>query len=409
MRLSLFIARRYLVRQKGTFSSFIIRLAILATALSVAVMIAALAVVTGFRHTVAEKLFGFKGHVQVAPFDETGLAAAGIGMPMSADPVLRKKLEAAPHVLSVAPFATHTAILSANGLMEGLQLKGVDSFYHFRRAIATEGKWLNYTDSTYSKDIILSRTTANRLNLRAGDPVQVNFVDQYGKLRIRRLKMTGTYHSGMEDMDKYFALCDLRLIQRINNWPGDTINGFQLDLDDDRQADATAEYIHYNIISPPLAVYTTVGANTFIFDWLKLQGGYSTILIALLSIVAVINLSAALLILIVDRAVMIGLLKALGMPFEQTRSIFIYIAALIGGAGILAGNIIGLGLCLLQVKYGFIKLPEDQYFMRYAPIRISWWQVGIIDIVTLLLCVLCMWLPTLYIRRVQPARVLQFK
>jgi lipoprotein-releasing system permease protein len=106
---------------------------------------------------------------------------------------------------------------------------------------------------------------------------------------------------------------------------------------------------------------------------------------------------------------MIGLLKALGMPFENTRNIFLFLAALIGGVGILLGNVLALGLCWLQVRFGLFTLPEQTYYMKYVPVRIVWWQIALIDVVTLVLCVLCMWLPTLYIRKVHPARVLQFK
>jgi lipoprotein-releasing system permease protein len=120
-------------------------------------------------------------------------------------------------------------------------------------------------------------------------------------------------------------------------------------------------------------------------------------------------MAAVLFILIVDRASMIGLLKALGRPFEGTRNIFLALAALIGTAGIVLGNILALGLCWLQIHFGIFKLPEQTYYMKFVPIRIIWWQVALIDVATLALCVLCMWLPTLYIRRVHPARVLQFK
>jgi lipoprotein-releasing system permease protein len=128
-----------------------------------------------------------------------------------------------------------------------------------------------------------------------------------------------------------------------------------------------------------------------------------------MAIVAIINLGAALLIIIVDRAAMIGLLKALGMPFETTRAVFLSIAAIVGGSGILLGNLLALGICYLQLHYGFLKLPEDSYYMRYVPIKVIWWQVAAVDLLTLVLCVFCMWLPTLYIRRIQPAKVLQFK
>jgi lipoprotein-releasing system permease protein len=408
MNLSFFIARRYLVKQKGTFSSFIIRLAIVATALSVAVMIAAMAIVTGFQYAVSEKMFGFMGHVQVRNYNETGSSGGAFADPVYADPALMQQLRSIPQVAAVSPFANRPVIVQANNLLEGLMLKGVDKNYRFQRGITMLGNAIDYTDTSYSKDILLSKTTADRLNVAVGDTVQINFIDE-SIPRIRRVRVAGFYHSGMEDMDKFYAVCDLRLLQRLNNWTADSINGYQLDLADANDADSVAALIHFNLISAPLAVYTTAGTYTFIFDWLKLQDVNSLLLIVIMAIVAVINMGAALLIIIVDRAVMIGLLKALGMSFETTRNIFLSIAAIVGGAGILLGNLLAFGICYLQLRYGFLKLPENSYYMRYVPIRIVWWKVVVVDITTLCLCIFCMWLPTLYIRRVQPAKVLQFK
>ena len=213
----------------------------------------------------------------------------------------------------------------------------------------------------------------------------------------------------MEEVDKYFGVCDIRLLQRINNWTADSINGYQVDLDNEKYADTVASFIHYNIINAPLESYTTAENYSFIFDWLKLQNMNGIILLVIMAVVSIINMGAVLLILMVDRAMMIGLLKALGMPFETTRNVFLGIAGLIGLVGILLGNVLALGLCWLQLSFGFLKLPEAAYYMPVVPVKIVWWHVAGIDIVTLLLCVLCMWLPTLYIRRIQPARVLQFK
>lgn len=398
-----------MLRQKGAFSSFIIKLAIGATALSVAVMIVTLAIVTGFRYSVSEKLFSFMGHVQVGLYDETGTASTGLARPIYKDPKLLGALRGIPEVASVSPYVVTPVIMQAKGQLEGLNLKGVDDSYRFSDGITTNGSYINYSDPQYAKEIVLSRVTADKLDVNIGDTIQLNFIDQ-GTPRIRRVRICGLYHSGMEDvMDKYYAVCDLRMLQRINNWDKDSINGYQLNLKDPSYADTVAAFIHYNLIDPPLAVNTTMGTYTFLFDWLQLQGSNSTILIAIMAIVAIINLGAALLILIIDRAVMIGLLKALGLSFERTRNIFLYIAAIIGGAGILLGNLLALLLCWAQARYGFMKLPESSYYMKYVPVRVIWWQVALVDALTLLICVLCMWLPTLYIRRVQPAKVLQFK
>lgn len=408
MNLSFFIARRYLIKQKGTFSSFIIRLAIVATGLSVAVMIVAMAVVTGFNAAITDKLYSFVGHVHVVPYDETNSNALNYGEPVYYNRRLADSVKSIPHVTAVSPFVELPVIVQAHGQLEGIALKGVNQDYHFPKSISMGGKPIDYSDTFYSKQIILSNTTAERLNVNSGDTVQLNFL-QGGMPRIRRVKVCGTYHTGMEEMDKFFAVCDIRLLQRINNWTADSINGYQVDLDNEKYADTVAGFIHYNLINAPLEAYTTADNYSFIFDWLKLQNLNGIILLIIMAAVSIINMGAVLLILMVDRAMMIGLLKALGMPFETTRNIFLGIAGLVGMAGIVFGNILAISLCWLQQTFGFMKLPEDAYYMKYVPVKIIWWHLAVIDIVTLFLCVLCMWLPTLYIRRIQPARVLQFK
>ncbi len=409
MQLSFFIARRYLLKHKGTFSSFIIRLAIVATSLSVAVMIVAMAVVTGFSAAVTEKLYSFMGHVHVIPYDETKSNSLNYAEPIFYDKKLQENISKIPHVASVSPFVERlTIIQSRTGRMEGLALKGVTKDYHFLKGITTSGAPIDYSDTFYSKQVILSKTTADRLNVNIGDTVQLDFIEG-GPPRIRRVKVCGLYHSGMEEVDKYFAVTDMRLLQRINNWGADSINGYQVDLDNEKFADTVANYIHYNLTRAPLEAYTTTENYSFIFDWLRLQGLNGTILLIIMAVVAIINMGAVLLILMVDRANMVGLLKALGMPFETTRNIFLAVAGLIGAIGVLIGNVLALLLCWLQLTFGILKLPEDSYYMKFVPIKIVWWQVVGIDVATLVLCVLCMWLPTMYIRRIQPAKVLQFK
>ncbi len=379
----------------------------MATALSVAVMIVALAIVTGFKYSVAEKLFSFMGHIHVVPYDVTKSNAI-TPEPIFYDTALMAEMKKIPHVVSVSPFAQRPVIVQSHGQMDGLMLKGVTKSYHFLTGITTTGASIDYSDTFYSKQILLSQTTADRLNINLGDTVQLDFIEN-GTPRIRRVRVCGLFHSGMEEVDKYYGVCDLRLLQRINNWPADSINGYQVDLDDQKYADTVSNFIHYNLVNAPLESYTTTENYSFIFDWLDMQSLNGAILLAIMAVVAIINMGSILVILMVDRAMMIGLLKALGMTFEGTRNIFLSIAGLIGFAGILLGNIIALSLCWLQVHFGLITLPEATYYMRYVPVKIIWWQVGLIDIVTLFLCVFCMWLPALYIRRIQPARVLQFK
>jgi lipoprotein-releasing system permease protein len=408
LNLSFFIARRYLAKQKGTFSSFIIRLAIVATALSVTVMIVAMAVVNGFGSAITEKLYSFMGHVHVVPYSASRSNTPTYSESVYNDPKLVAAMRRVPHVVAVSAFTERFVIVQANGNMEGLQLKGVGKDYHYLKGMAVSGKGIDYSDTSYAKEVILSQTTADRLNVAAGDMVQLDFI-QDGLPRIRRVRVCGIYHTGLEDMDGHFGLCDTRLLQRINNWGADSINGYQVDLDNVAYADTVSAYLHYHVVQAPLEAYTTAEIYSNIFDWLRLTGMNGIILLIIMTVVAAINMGAVLVILMVDRAPMIGLLKALGMPFAATRNIFLSIAGLVAGAGILAGNILGLTMCWLQVRFGFIRLPEQAYFMKYAPIKVIWWQLAATDAGALVLCIVCMWLPALYIRRIQPAKVLQFK
>ncbi|RYD57538.1 MAG: ABC transporter permease [Sphingobacteriales bacterium] len=397
------------MRQKGAFSSFIIRLAIGATALSVATMIVAMAFITGFKYEIREKLFSFWGHIHITPYN-VNMGTIITPDPISRNPVLEQKIKGHKEIKEMAPFAVRPAIIQANQVMEGLQLKGVDEQYHLPAGVGFKGKALSYADTAYSKQLLISQTTADRLNINIGDELKLYFLEPGTTFpRIRRMMVSGIYHTGMVEVDRDYAVCDLRLLQRINNWAPDQINGYQITVKNQALADTIARQLYDNYIEPPLSVSTMYDIFPNIFSWLQFQDVNERIILIIMAIVAIMNLAAALLILIVEQSRLIGLLKAQGMANEDMRQIFLYYAALIAGIGIILGNAIALSIAFLQKKFGFITLSESTYYMRYAPVRIYWWQPVLIDVVTLVLCILCMWLPTLYIRRIQPAKVLQFK
>ena len=407
LNLPFFIARRYLAHQKGTFAS-ITRLSVLASALSITVMIISLAVVTGFTYQVKQKLYSFNGHVHVSSFDLARSVSIN-STPIYLDKKLMQQMRQIPHVVQVSPFVQVPVIVQAKGHMEGIKLKGVNSDYHFSSAISISGKNIDYSDTNYSRQILLSEGTARKLDVYSGDTVQVEFLNDNGMPRIRKVRVAGLYHSGLEDVDKYFGVCDIRMLQHINQWTADSINAYQLDLSNEQFADTVSNFIHYNLVIPPLESTTTNENNDSLLDWLNLQSMNSTIILIIMAIVSIINMGAVILILMVDRANMIGLLKALGMPFKEMVKVFLAVGGIIGGAGILLGNILALGLCWLQLHFGLVKLPEETYFMKYAPVKLVWWHVVLTDVGSLVLFLVCMLLPALYIRTIQPAKVLQFK
>lgn len=372
-------------------------------------MVISTALISGFKYEIREKLFSFWGQVLVVPYYSEG-SDITVTTPITADPQLSRSIAGTAHVSQVAPFILKPAIIHAKGEMEGIRLKGVTAGFRFHKGLALTGRGLGFGDTAYSKDIILSRTTAARLNLKEGDHLLLYAIDPGSTApRVRKLQVAGLFHTGMEEVDKEFGICDMRLLQRLSDWDSNQISGYQIELDNTSLADTMASQIYYNYLQPPMESYSITHTYEGVFSWLNMQDVNARILLIIVGIMAVINLSAALLILMVDRSVTIGLLKALGMPDAGLQYIFIYLAGLIGLWGLLLGNVLGLGLCLLQQHLGFLHLPEDTYYMQTVPIRIIWWHVLMIDAGTLLLCLLCMTLPTLYIRRIQTARVLQFK
>ena len=397
-----------MLKQQGRFSAFIVRLAIVATAISVAAMIVSVAMIAGFKHEIKGKMFNFWGEVLVTPFSPNA------GTLITPDPVKRQtdieqKIALVNGVENMAPFVVRPTILNANNLMEGIQLKGVDTNYDFTSIDASS---LDFSDTAYSKEIILSQKTLNRMKVEVGDDILLYFLDEDKSYpRIRKVKVSGTYHTGMEDIDQYYAICDMRMLQRIMQWDEDDVNGYQLSLSDEVNPDSVAAEIFYEVLPEDNRLYpnTMQEAYPAIYDWLNLQDTNAAVVINIMSIVAIINLIAALLILMVEQARMVGVLKALGMADGSIRIVFLYHAAWISVLGVLGGLILGLGICFLQQKTGMLQLSESTYYMKYVPIKLVWWHPVVIAIGTIKMCILCMWLPTLYIRRILPARVLQFK
>jgi lipoprotein-releasing system permease protein len=370
-------------------------------------MIVAISFIGGFKQAIREKLFSFWGEVLVVPFNanNTDIVSA---LPIGIDSQMLRQIRGMDGVRHVYPFVLRPGILQSSKEMEGIRLKGVTSEQVFPEGMAFSGSKIQFDDSAYSQQVILSRATASRLNVKVDDNVRLYFITG-GAPRIRKLTIVGLYHTGMEEVDRQFAICDARLLRRLSDWATDEISGYQVELDDNRQADTMAAQIYERYIMPPMSAQSITEVYPGIFSWLGTQDTNGRILLIIMAIVAIINLASAMLILMVDRSVMIGLLKALGMAPQSLWILFLSVAGLIGGLGIIIGNVLGLGLCLAQKHYQFIHLPEETYNMSTVPVSIIPWQILLIDLGTLLLCIACTALPLLYIRRIQPARVLQFQ
>lgn len=440
MNLEYFIAKRVATSESSTgaksFSRLIIRIAIIAIALSVTVMIIATAVITGFKNEISTKIFGFWGHIHITDTnvnrsfleaypvhinqdfypDVDTIGGVRYLQPMNilgyefSDKLVETETNGG--IDHIQTYALKPGIIKADNQIEGIILKGIgkDFKWEFLDEYLVRGRRLNLPDSTMSREILISEQTANRLKLDTGSVFQVHFVEKSEQLR-RRFTVSGIYRTGLEEYDSRFAIVDIRQIQRLLGWKEDQVGGFEVFVEDLDDLQPLSDYIYYNLLPNNLYAENLRESVTFgnIFQWLDLQDINEVVILLLMVIVSIINMVTALMILILERTNMIGTLKALGMSNWNIRKIFLNYAAYIVLFGLFWGNLIGITLCWIQDTFGIIQLSEKDYYLATAPIEINWWAILIINVGTLFITLLFLILPSYLVTKIEVVKALRFK
>jgi lipoprotein-releasing system permease protein len=372
-------------------------------------MIITLSFVNGFQKTVSQKVFSFWGHIRVQHF-ESEKALVAEESPIEKSDSVYNLIKQQPGVKQIQVFATKTAILEKNKEIEGTLFKGVDAGYDSLqlKPFIKKGRWLHFDDSLYSREIIVSAQIADELQIQLNDTVNVYFISTDGIKSKRKLMVAGIYKTGIEEYDKLFAIGDIRLIRRVNDWQPGEIGGYEVLVNNYKQMDT----INSQLLDKLPAIWASKTIREVypnIFDWLNVQDVNRNVIFIVMAIVAVINLITCLLILVLERTKMIGILKATGAGDWIIRKIFLYHASFITLAGISIGLIAGIGLCFLQQQFGIIRLDESNYYVSVAPVEIIWWQVALICLVTSIVCFISLIIPTLLVKNINPVKAIQFR
>ncbi|MBC9934599.1 ABC transporter permease [Chitinophaga qingshengii] len=411
MELSAFIARRIAFNKASSFSKFIINIAVAATAISVAVMILATALVNGFQQVIQDKIFSFWGHLHVNQY-QPNAGPLTEEIPFTSTLTLIDSIKRVPGVKSVNPYATKSAIIKSEKEINGIIFKGIDKSYDWPQLqrFMQSGRPPRFNDTSYAPEIMISTNMAQELQLKVDDKVIIYFIQGGGLApRARKLQVSGIFKTGIEEYDKTYVIGDLNLIRRLNDWEPAQIGGYEIMLQDYHLMDTIARIIDNNVLPDQLFTRTIRDIYPNIFDWLQLQNQNELIIIVIMTIVAVINMITAILILILERTNMVGILKALGMRDWKIQKVFIFQAGYIIFLGVLIGDFFGLGLAFFQKATGIFKLPEESYYMTVAAIDIKWQEVVLINLGTFVVCLLILLIPSLIIRKITPVKAIQFK
>jgi lipoprotein-releasing system permease protein len=409
LNLEYFISKRLITTKsyKSSISSPIIKIAITAIAIGIVMMIISVATGIGLQNKIREKVAAFNGHVIISNYDNNQSEVTK--EPISINQDFYPNFKNVSGIRHVQATASKAGIIHTEESFEGIIFKGAGKDYNFKnlKEYLVEGKMPNLK-SDLNEEVLISQYIAKRLNLKLGDKFKTYFLKESGKKpNLRFFKIVGIYNSGFQEFDASYIIGDIRHVQKINKWNDDQVGAFEVFIDDFTLIKQKGEEIYKEI--PPTYNSTTIEEKYYsIFEWLKLFDFNIVIILIVMIIVATINMIVALLVLILERTQMIGILKALGANNWNIRKIFLYNASYLIIRGLLIGNVISIGLLLIQKHFGFIKLNPENYYVNVAPVDINFTHIVILNLGTIVICFLVMLIPSYVITKISPVKAIRF-
>lgn len=414
MKFYQFVARKSFTSFKKSFTKTIIRLAITATALSIAVMILSLSIFNGFQKEISNKVLGFWGHIHI-----TEIQAETHSDPVSI--ILNDSLLAdisdlkmpgtdKTAIRHLQSFIVQPSILALDKQYDGVFIKGVgpDFDWDFFKSFLVKGELITTGTEDFSREILISEETSNRLNCNPGDKLILNFIVN-GSVIKRKVLVSGIYNSGLAEYDRKWALSDINLLRNVLQKTKDEVTGIEVFCNNISEAESINEVLYQSVLPVNLYSETIRQKLPAIFEWLSLQDINKVFILCLILLVCIVNMCTILMILILERTHMIGVLMVLGMKTWDLRKIFLHYALSILGWSLFIGNLVGLGLCYIQEKFKIVKVSQADYYLSYAPIDIDLPFIFLLNIGIVCLILICLILPSWIVTTIKPINALKYR
>ena len=405
------IAKRLITAKdyKSSISAPIIKIAISAIAIGMIMMIISVATGIGLQKKIRDKVSAFNGQIIISNYDNN---QSDVTLnPISLNQDFYPNFHSLPDVKHMQPIATKAGIIRTQNAFEGIVYKGVGADYRWDnlKEYLIEGELPDFSKGL-NEQVIMSTYLANRLNLKPGDGFNTFFVkEEENKMpNVRRFEIVGLFNSGFQDFDASYIIGDIRHIQRMNKWNPNQVGAFELYVDDFDRIQAVGDQI-YSDIPTYLDVTTIVAKYNYIFDWLNLFDFNIVVILVIMILVATINMVVALLVLILERTQMVGILKSLGANNWMIRKVFLYNAFYLILRGLFWGNLIGVGILLIQQQFGIIQLNPENYYVNQAPVYINWIYILFLNLLTVFTCLLVLLIPSYIITKISPVKAIRFE
>ncbi|MDC1265616.1 FtsX-like permease family protein [Flavobacteriaceae bacterium] len=411
MNYEYFLAKRIIGNKsyKSSVSAPIIKIGIAAIAISTIVMLIAIATGIGLEHKIRDKAVAFNGHITISNFDSN--ESEGSQVPVSKNQDFYPEFTSVEGVSHVQAVANKFGIIRTNTDFEGLFLKGVGTDYDWRyfKEFLIEGRLPQYTQK-YSNEVLISKYLADRLGFVVGDNFQMYFMksDPSNPPSIMKYAVVGIFNSGFEELDKTYVIGDINHVQRLNRWKKDQIGNFEVFITNYNDLERLGKEVYAQTPST-LDAMTVKQKYVTIFEWIPVFTTNIYGIIGIMILVGAINMITALLVLILERTQMIGILKALGSSNWSIRKLFLYNASYLIACGLFWGNLIGIGILLLQKQFEFLKLDPSVYYVTVAPVYLDWTYVVLLNLMTFVLCLLMLLIPSFLISKIVPVKAIQFE